>query len=179
MDDTLPIKLVLPHVQYRHQVEDFVQKMQAIDGSNDDFHGCGNLDVLTFDDWLKECTDWQQGINMRPGHVPSTQYMAIDGRTDKLIGMIAIRHRLTQYLERFGGHIGYCVAPDERRKGYATQMLRLALEQCKYMGIKRVRVTCNYRDLASSGVIKKCDGVYDGDAVYDGEVIERYWIDLE
>ena len=37
--------------------------------------------------------------------------------------MIQLRHCFNDYLERYGGHIGYSVRPDERRKGYAAWML--------------------------------------------------------
>ena len=47
-----------------------------------------------------------------------------------------IRPVLNAYLEKFGGHIGYCVAPSERRKGYATQMLHDILPLCKELGIE-------------------------------------------
>ncbi|MBR5390047.1 MAG: hypothetical protein IK141_01945 [Clostridia bacterium] len=48
--------------------------------------------------------------------------------------MIDIRFRLTDYLKKFGGHIGDSVAPSERQKGYATQMLGMALQLLKKSG---------------------------------------------
>ena len=44
---------------------------------------------------------------------------------------ISIRHRLTDDLKRYGGHIGYDVRYSEWNKGYGTLMLRLALEKAK------------------------------------------------
>jgi predicted acetyltransferase len=38
------------------------------------------------------------------------------------------RHSLNAFLARVGGHIGYVVAPEFRRRGHATMMLRLALK---------------------------------------------------
>lgn len=55
-------------------------------------------------------------------------------RTLKLIGMIDICHKLNEYLFQFGGHIGYSVEKSEGRKGYAKEMLHLALEKCKDIG---------------------------------------------
>ena len=45
--------------------------------------------------------------------------------------MIDIRHTLNEYLETYGGHIGYSVAPGEHRRGYASQMLKEALIKCR------------------------------------------------
>ncbi len=39
-------------------------------------------------------------------------------------------------LAKYGGHIGYSVAPSEYRKGYATEMLKIGLTKCKELGIK-------------------------------------------
>ena len=56
-----------------------------------------------------------------------------------------IRHKLNESLLKNGGHIGDGVRPSERRKGYATEMIRLALEECKKIGIDRVLMVC-YKD---------------------------------
>ena len=37
------------------------------------------------------------------------------------------------------GHIGYGVRPSERKKGYATQMLKLTLEEAKKKNIRKVQ----------------------------------------
>ena len=51
------------------------------------------------------------------------------------VGAINIRHYLSEKLLLDGGHIGDGVRPSERRKGYATEIIRLGLEECKKLGI--------------------------------------------
>jgi predicted acetyltransferase len=48
------------------------------------------------------------------------------------------------------------------------------------MGIDRVRVTCDVRNIASAGVIVKCGGVLDSESFSPaaGRVTRRYWIEL-
>lgn len=61
--------------------------------------------------------------------VPDSTYFALDIERDIFIGAVNIRHYLNNQLLLNGGHIGDGVRPSERRKGYATEMIRLALEE--------------------------------------------------
>jgi len=112
--------------------------------------------------------------------VPDTLYFLMDGGEDKILGRIAIRHRLNDHLlNNPGGHIGYAIAPSERRKGYATEQLRLALEICREMGISPVLITCHKENVASARVIQKNGGVLEDERVSkEGKVFQRYWIEL-
>lgn len=174
------IKLMLPTEEHRRQVEEYKQKFidfpSEIPGVT--IHGCGSLSTQSFDSWLQECNDHAQGKNLPDEYVPATQFLAIRKSDNKLVGTIQIRHALTPHLSRIGGHVGYSVAPDERNKGYAAQMLKLGLGECRKLGIERVRVSCVKENAASANVIKKCGGKYDGDAEHDDKVLERYWIEL-
>ncbi|MBQ6052889.1 MAG: GNAT family N-acetyltransferase [Clostridia bacterium] len=69
--------------------------------------------------------------------------------------MIQIRHFLNEYLENFGGHIGYSVSPSESRKGYASQMLKVSLPECKSLGIDKVLVTCSPENIGGKKTIIK------------------------
>ena len=60
----------------------------------------------------------------------------------KIVGMIQVRHYFNEYLEKYGGHIGYSITPSERCKGYTKEMLQLTLPECKKMGINKVLITC-------------------------------------
>jgi predicted acetyltransferase len=77
------------------------------------------------------------------------------------------------------GHIGYGIRPSERKKGYATMMLKLALEHCKKVGLEKVLLTCDKSNLASAKTIMKCSGVFENEEKQnDGDFLQRYWIEL-
>ena len=112
--------------------------------------------------------------------MPMTQYIYLRETDNKIVGVMQIRHNCNTFLAQYGGHIGYSVCPSERRKGYATQMLRLALPKCKELGIDRVLICCAQGNEGSRRVILHNGGKYES-TVHDPERdqdLERYWIDL-
>ena len=113
-----------------------------------------------------------------PGHVPASTYFCLDTERDVLVGAVNIRHRLNESLLQDGGHIGDGVRPSERRKGYATRMIALALDKCRELGIWRVLMTCGKQNIGSAKSIRKNGGVLENEIDCGGETIQRYWIDL-
>lgn len=89
--------------------------------------------------------------------VPQTVYwLYVDERP---VGMAKLRIFLTDALRQSGGNIGYAITPDERGKGYATEMLRLVLKEAAARGIVRALITVNNSNPASIRVALKCGGV--------------------
>lgn len=101
---------------------------------------------------------------------------------DNLIGIIALRHDLTENLKKFGGNIGYGINTKYRKKGHGTQMLNLCLEEAKKIGLKEVLLTCNDKNLGSIGVIENNKGKLKDkiENNIDGEkfLTRRYLIEL-
>lgn len=146
----------------------------ARDGSSMD--GTGILFRAGAEEWLRYIDQLEQDT---PDSVPCLQYGLFDG--ERLLGLLQIRLRLMGYLTDFGGHIGYCVRPGERRKGYAKDMLRRALTICRERGLNRVLVTCLEDNTGSARTIEGCGGVLES-IVYDDQNyqanMKRYWIVL-
>jgi predicted acetyltransferase len=96
---------------------------------------------------------------------------------DVVIGRVSVRHRLTESLAQVGGHIGYGVRPQYRRRGYATTLLRAGLAIARDLGIASALVTCNDDNVASAAVIERCGGVLENVVqIPDTGPKRRYWV---
>lgn len=172
------MKLIEPAIEYGEQIRAY---REAFLGRGDSMDGTGELERFERpQDWIAYSDRHKDPLTVPQGRVPSTQYMLVREWDRKIVGMIQIRHHLNDYLEKYGGHIGYSVAPGERRKGYAAQMLKMALPKCRELGIDRVLITCVSGNEGSRRTILKNGGAYESTVFESGEGVdlERYWIDL-
>lgn len=112
------------------------------------------------------------------GKVPDSTFFALDEERNILLGAVNIRHYLNEALLLNGGHIGDGIRPSERRKGYATQMIELALEECRKLGLDKVLMVCDKENIGSAKSIMKNGGVLENEIVVDGVTEQRYWITL-
>mgnify|MGYP001612881729 CR=1 FL=1 len=135
-------------------------------------------DGMSYPEMLTILDKERKGIELAPGRVAHTMlYGFVDG---KIIGRVSVRHELNDHLRKRGGHIGYSVAEKYRRKGYAGEMVRQALDYCRTLGLKKLMVTCADENTASWKIIENFGGVLE-DKTWDAEdeeTIRRYWIDL-
>jgi predicted acetyltransferase len=131
---------------------------------------------MSFRRYLEVLAEQARGENLAPNHVPSTFLFAFVGTS--IVGRVAIRHSLTPDLERLGGHIGYIVVPEYRRRGYATAMLRQSLQIARQqLGLERVLVTCDDDNVGSIKTIEKNGGVLERTVIGpDDTPTRRYWI---
>ncbi len=103
--------------------------------------------------------------------VPDSMFFLLDEDRDRLLGAVNILHYLNDSLLKEGGHIGDGIRPSERRKGYATEMIRPALVECKKLGIGRVLITCDKDNIGSARSIVKNGGVLENEFVNaDGDI---------
>ena len=133
---------------------------------------------MPFQRYLEILAEQARGEHLAADHVPATFLFAFDGTT--VVGRVSIRHSLNPYLERFGGHIGYVVVPEYRRQGYATEILRQAIQLARQqLGLNRVLVTCDDDNVGSIRTIEKNGGVFESTAAGQDGVApkRRYWID--
>ena len=174
------LKLILPSNKYKEQVMEYRKVFLE---NEESFDGCAGLEECsTYEEWL----DFENRLSKKYGkdYVPSNVYLAIRKSDNKLVGIIDIRKELSDFLYNYGGNVGYSVIPDERRKGYATEMLRQTLQKCKDLNINRVLVTCDKENIGSSKTIIANGGVLENEVIDEVKlsksgIIQRYWISLK
>ena len=111
------------------------------------------------------------------GKVPDTTLFCLDVDRNIFVGAVNIRHYLTEEMLVNAGHIGDGIRPSERRKGYATAMIGLALEEAKKLGIHRVLMCCDKENIASAKSIVNNGGILENEVVVNGVTEQRYWIE--
>ena len=164
------IKLIKPSKEFFNQLKEL--KQDFINNNESRIQGSGSLDKYeNLDEWLKSINEIEQGLNSKL--VPTTYYLILSD--DEVVGNISIRHYLTKDLEEFGGHIGYSIKPSARRKGFATEALRLILELYKDR-YDEILIMCEDDNIASNKTILANGGILINKIEKFGLKINRYII---
>ena len=134
----------------------------------------------TFESWYTKVDNGSKLETLPEGRVLCTQFLTFRKSDNKLVGMINVRHTLNEYLQKFGGHIGDCIRPTERHKGYATEQKKICLEFCKSIGINKILITAKSHNEFSIKSIIKCGGILENQLLNtdDNTLYNRYWINL-
>lgn len=142
-------------------------------GENGINNSAYNIAYQDFPSYLKRQVDMSDGIGIDLNiYVPQTTYWLYVN--DRPVGICRLRHRLNDNLRIVGGHIGYCIRPSERGKGYGNLILAEVLKKAQMKGINDVLITCHDDNIASRKVIEHNSGVL-GD-INDHRC--RYWIKI-
>lgn len=170
--------LIKPDMKYSGELSMYREEFLA---SRDSMDGTGNLrQTEDMKEYIRHCENCENPRTLPAGLVTATQYLFIRKSDERIIGMIQVRHYFNDYLEKFGGHIGYSVRPSERRKGHAKNMLKMALPLCKDLGLEKILITCLAGNTASEKTIIANGGIYES-TVHEPDAnvdLKRYWIAL-
>lgn len=172
------MKLIKPDESYKEQIISYRNEVIDINSSMD---GCGSLIKMKDPiEWLNQVKNLADVDTVPDNFVQSTQFIYVRETDNKLVGMIQVRHYFNEFLEKYGGHIGYSIRPTERRKGYAGAMLRDCLPYCKEIGLNEVLLTCEENNIGSKRTILKNGGIYEKTVFCEMDEVnlERYWISL-
>lgn len=172
------VKLIKLTHQYYDQLSEMIDEWKLDQIQNNTNHSPWAIfknDYHDFDYYLKHL----ELKEAKDGKVPDSVFFLLDIDRNILVGAINIRHYLNDYLLKYAGHIGDGIRPSERNKGYATEMIKLALIECKKLNINKVLMVCDKDNIASAKTIIKNGGVLENEfADEKGKIQQRFWITL-
>lgn len=161
-----------------HEAEALAYISECLAAGETHVNGSCAIEKFDYTGWL-EHIGRIAAHDVPEGWVYGDQLFAMRASENRLVGMINNRYEPNESMEYSTGYIGYSVRPAERRKGYGSEMLRLALPYFWQKGFERVLITCDEGNAASAGVMIKNGGVYEK-SVYDescGVWRKRFWIE--
>ncbi len=75
------------------------------------------------------------------------------------VGYIALRTKIDEQWKKWSGNFYYVIRTTERKKGYGTQILKLALNEFNKMGFKEIYGQSSAGNIASQKVIENNGGI--------------------
>ena len=173
------VKLIKLTKEYYFQLSEMIDEWkldQEVNNTNHSPWAIFKNDYHDFDNYLENL----EVKEPKNGLVPDSVFFLLDVERNILLGAVNIRHYLNDYLLKYSGHIGDGIRPSERRKGYATEMIRLSLIECRKLGISNVLMVCDKSNIASAKSIIKNGGILENEFLdKEGEIKQRFWINLE
>lgn len=167
------ITLKRPIKEYEEEAISF--KQEFFDNGETTINGSELLDHTdSYVEWLKSVTDNTSSDTVNPSWVVTDTFFAFD-ENNRIVGIIDLRHELNDFLKDFG-NCGYSVRPSERRKGYATEMLKLVLEHARQIGMDKVQLSVERSNEVSVKTITKNGGKYERSFEFENEKADVYMI---
>lgn len=167
------MRLVKPIIEMKNEYLDFLNDWES---NNEEITPySARLLEWTYEEWVDATIKIE--TEAPNGFVTANTYFLVN-ENNRIIGAINIRHYLNEFLLNYGGHIGYGIRPSERRKGYATMILKLGLKKAADLNINKVLITCDKDNLGSAKTIINNGGLLENEVLEGESITQRYWVEI-
>lgn len=176
MNEKDTIQLIKPTLALKDKA--LAYRQEHFDAKEKIINGSELFDQIPeYEQWLQKVKANACKETVLPGWVYTDTFFALRESDQRIIGMIDLRYELNAFLKDLG-NCGYSVRPSERRKGYATQILKEVCKKAKAYGLPRLQLSVEKDNLASIRTIEKNGGCYQYSFPYENEEADVYYIDL-
>ena len=160
----LSMRYRLPEKKDKQKLEEYIN--EHLENNEKEITASMGLGTMPYEKWLESI---HRGESL----------VLIAEKGSNIIGFLEIRLKLSEEMRMIYGDIGYGVRPKERRKGYASAMLKDSIYFCRFYGMKDIIIGCFKDNIASAGTIIKSGGVLikECDAYEKGRMSQYYKIE--
>lgn len=170
------IRLVKPTSELRKEALEYRQ--EHFDFGEQIINGSELFDKIdSYDEWLEKIIANANIETVDPNWVLTDTFFAVRVSDNKIVGIVDLRYELNDFLKDFG-NCGYSVRPSERRKGYATEILRQICVIAGKHGLKQLQLSVEKDNVASIKTIEKNGGNYCRSFIFENEEAYVYLIKL-
>lgn len=170
------IRLVKPSLGLKDKALEYRQ--EHFDFGEQIINGSELFDkIASYEEWLKKVIANSSTETVDPNWVLTDTFFAVRMSDNKIVGIVDLRYQLNDFLKDFG-NCGYSVRPSERRKGYATEILRQICLVARKYGLKQLQLSVEKDNAASIKKIEKNGGNYCRSFTFDNEEAYVYLINL-
>lgn len=160
------LRLVRPSLEHKKQYEEMMDEWEAFGGRLNPGalrrYSRVEQKNVTYEKWLEWVEEDRKTV----------QDLFFLMKDNNILGAVSIRYKCADV----DGHSGFGIRPSERKKGYATKMLALALPVMRDYGINPVVISCAKDNLGSAKTIQNNGGKFIREVVEDGEIVHLYHI---
>ena len=157
------LKLVHPQSVFKASYLSYIEEL----GEEERYPFPLDFEHRDFEAMLQRNEDFEQGINLPEGFVPSSTRWLIQDTL--IIGVSSLRHFLNDDIAFVGGHIGLGIRPSCRKKGFSKKLLELTLQEAFVRNMREVHIHCYSNNVASKAMIISCGGVLHSEVELDSE----------
>ncbi len=170
------IRLIKPTLELEKEALEYRQ--EHFDFGEQVINGSELFDkIASYDEWLAKVVANASAETVDPNWVLTDTFFAVRVSDNKIVGIADLRYQLNDFLKDFGNS-GYSVRPSERKKGYATEILRQICLVAKEHGLKQLQLSVEKDNAASIKTIEKNGGKYSRSFTFEKEEAYVYLLKL-
>lgn len=170
------IRLVKPTLELKDKALEYRQ--EHFDFGEQVINGSELFDKIpSYEEWLEKVIANANIMTVDSEWVLTDTFFAVKTSDHKIVGIADLRYQLNDFLKDLG-NCGYSVRPSERKKGYATEILRQICFIGAKHGLEQLQLSVEKNNAASIKTIEKNGGKYCRSFSFDNEEAYVYIINL-